>query len=161
MEQARSTLAPLERIISEMIPEIERLKNDKVTHELEFKNASEVAGNLLISQSDLLEAEQSLFGVRELENRQRMAIGAAQQKVDVLGILKTRKLQFTAERVAYAAQVARLKILERAFGKECYEKVPLSSKKKHPHRVSMGVDPVTDFFSFLIVDVPEPKMHSI
>ena len=76
---------------------------------------------LAVGQSqapDLDEAESRLLSLKEQENRLRMEMGAAKQKVDVLASLKARQNEYEAQRAALARQVGQYKQLERAFGKD-------------------------------------------
>jgi exonuclease SbcC len=56
--------------------------------------------------------------LQEQENRLRMEVGAARQKVLVLDDLQLRRKSLEAERADLAGQVAQYKQLERAFGKD-------------------------------------------
>ena len=56
--------------------------------------------------------------MREQENRLRLEVGAAQQKVLVLDDLKTRRKSLQAQKEEYSQQVRQYKQLERAFGKD-------------------------------------------
>jgi exonuclease SbcC len=67
---------------------------------------------------NLDEAERALFELQEQENRLNQEVGAARQKVSVLGDLRTRKADLGAARGTLTVQVARHKTLERAFGKD-------------------------------------------
>jgi exonuclease SbcC len=53
-----------------------------------------------------------------MENRLRLEVGAAQQKVDVLSDLKHRRKSWEAQREERARLVGQYKQLERAFGKD-------------------------------------------
>jgi exonuclease SbcC len=56
--------------------------------------------------------------MKEMENRLRLEVGAALQKVDVLGDLKLRRKSWEAQREERARLVGQFKQLERAFGKD-------------------------------------------
>src|SRR3990170_493926 len=67
---------------------------------------------------DLDAAERDLLNLQEQENRARMEVGAAKQKVLVLEDLKARRKSLEAERAELSHQVAQYKQIERAFGKD-------------------------------------------
>jgi exonuclease SbcC len=67
---------------------------------------------------DLEAAEQELLRLRERENQVRDEVGAARQKVDVLGALRSRKGVLSTRREESRRLIARHKSLERAFGKD-------------------------------------------
>jgi exonuclease SbcC len=67
---------------------------------------------------DVDQAELALLDLQEQENRLRMEVGAARQKVDVLSRLRQRQDEYTAQREDLTRQVGRLKTLERAFSKD-------------------------------------------
>jgi exonuclease SbcC len=63
-------------------------------------------------------AERELFKLREDENRARIELGGAQQRVDILKTLRTRKTDFSGEREELQKRIVQHKTLERAFGKD-------------------------------------------
>ncbi len=68
--------------------------------------------------ANLDEAERALLDLQEQENRLNQEVGAARQKVSVLGELRKRRADYSSEREALALQIGRHKTLERAFGKD-------------------------------------------
>lgn len=81
----------------------------------------EFAASLAAAESqapDLESAERELFSVHEQENCLRLEVGAAQQKVDVLGDLKARSKTLDAQREENAGLVVQYKQLERAFSRD-------------------------------------------
>jgi exonuclease SbcC len=67
---------------------------------------------------DLRQAEREQLAAQEQENRVRLELGAARQKVHVLGDLKSRRKALEAEREDLSRLVGQYKQLERAFGKD-------------------------------------------
>ncbi len=118
LEKARAALVPLDREIADLeAQEAEQLK-EFVHQGQEYEQA---AAALAVGQAqapDLDEAENLLLGLKEQENRLRMEMGAAKQKVDVLVGLKARQSDYEAQREALARQVQQFRQLERAFGKD-------------------------------------------
>ena len=118
LEKARAALVPLEREIADLEAQEAELHKEVARQDQEYEQA---AAALAVGQSqapDLYEAESRLLGLKEQENRLRMEMGAAKQKVDVLTGLKARQSEYEAQRNALAGQVGHYKRLERAFGKD-------------------------------------------
>ncbi len=118
LEKARATQAALGR-------EIETLRSQQVEagRELEIVQQEQTSAVGLLARAesqapDLANAERQLFLLQEQENHLRLEVGAARQKVDVLADLKTRQALIESQREELARQVARLRQLERAFGKD-------------------------------------------
>jgi exonuclease SbcC len=91
--------------------EIEKLEKDYWTAQTNLENAK-------VGAPDLDEAERELFRLREAENKTRSELGGAQQRVDVIGVQRTRKATFEKECEELQKQIARHRTLERAFGKD-------------------------------------------
>jgi exonuclease SbcC len=118
LEKARAALAPLERELDELQREISAQQTE-VAHQREEHDRAAASFTAAAAQApDLHEAERNLFSLREQENRLRLEVGAAQQKVLVLDDLKTRRKSLQAQKEEYSQQVRQYKQLERAFGKD-------------------------------------------
>jgi exonuclease SbcC len=118
LEKARAALAPLEREIIEL--ELQRA-GQKAEVERQRREHDEWAARLAAAQAeapDLDAAERSLYLLQEQENRLRMEVGAARQKVEILKDLKVRRGTLEAQREALARQAGQYRQLERAFGKD-------------------------------------------
>jgi DNA repair protein SbcC/Rad50 len=118
LTQARTARAGLAREISEMEDQITRLeKNLNQAREtlaalaMQIKQKEEKA-------ADPVQLEQKLREARLEENRARQDVGIAQQMVDVLDKLEKRKNELESRSQQYSRQIARLKMLETAFGKD-------------------------------------------
>jgi exonuclease SbcC len=106
------------------VDEIDNLKAQIATMRTEIGEQQaeydQAAVNLADAESrapDLYKAQQELFDLQEKENRLRIEVGAAQQKVLVLDDLKSRRDIITAERETQAQEASKYHQLERAFGK--------------------------------------------
>jgi exonuclease SbcC len=88
------------------------------TQQSEYSQAAEALSSAEAQAPDLRLAEKELMAAKEQENRLRMEVGAAQQKVEVLKDLKARRKALESERVELSAKVGQYKQLERAFGKD-------------------------------------------
>jgi exonuclease SbcC len=118
LERAQGALAPLEREIAQLEVQIEGQRVELARLEQEYAEAAAALAAAQAQAPDLQVAERELLGLREQENRARMEVGAAHQKVLVLDDLKTRLRGFDVERSGLAGQVGQFKQLERAFGKD-------------------------------------------
>lgn len=118
LEKARAALAPLDREIADLGDQI---VNQRVEVERQGEVYAEAAKALQVAQQgapDLLAAERELLDTQESENRVRLEVGAARQKVLVLDDLKARSTDLEAQRDQLAHRAGRYKQLERAFGKD-------------------------------------------
>jgi len=118
LENARAALQPLLKAIRDDQKQLDNLTVELKNARQEFDDASARLAAAQAEAPDLEAAERSLHELLEQENNQRMEVGAAQQKVDVLKDLKTRLHDLTGERERLARLVGQYKQLERAFGKD-------------------------------------------
>ena len=118
LEKARAALAPLESELANLGTQAASLEADTAGQQAEVDEAASVLEAARAQAPDLDSAEIELFTLQERENRLRLEVGAARQKVMVLDDLKTRKDEYTAQREAQAKLVGQYKQLERAFGKD-------------------------------------------
>ncbi len=117
LEGARSALAPITREIESL--ETQLIEQSEAVRTLADEHA-EAAAKLAAAEADLPElntAEEELHNIQEQENRLRMSVGGARQKVAVLETLAERKDGLQEERERLTQRIADLKQLERAFGK--------------------------------------------
>jgi exonuclease SbcC len=118
LERARAALAPLEREIAELKVQIGDQESETAHQRQEHQDAAAALGAAQAQAPDLERAEKMLFDFQERENRLRIEVGAARQKVTVLDDLKARKIDLEAQREVLAHRVGEYKQLERAFGKD-------------------------------------------
>jgi len=118
LEKARAALAPLEREIAEMESQLTQLQNEAASHQEATEQARRALDAAQAEAPDGNAIERELLSLKEMENRLRLEVGAAQQKVDVLGDLKLRRKSWEAQREERAHLVGQYKQLERAFGKD-------------------------------------------
>jgi exonuclease SbcC len=118
LERAQAALEPLEREIADLeaqrtssLQELDRQRVEFETSTIALAVAEEAA-------PDLDTAERELLNLQEQENRLRMEVGAARQKVLVLDDLKSRRKTLEAQREEQARLVGQYRQLERAFGKD-------------------------------------------
>ncbi len=101
-----------------METQLARLQAEAASHQETTENARQALDAALATAPDRNAIERELIALKELENHLRLEVGAAQQKVDVLGDLKTRRKSWEAQREERARLVGQLKQLEKAFGKD-------------------------------------------
>lgn len=118
LEKARATLAPLEREIGDLEKQITSLEKEVSQHEKTYMEAHKSFTSAQEGAPDVRQAERALLYLRENENRLRLEVGAARQKVLVLDDLKLRQTALESEREELAHRVGQYKQLERAFGKD-------------------------------------------
>lgn len=118
LEGAQAALAPLTR-------EIESLEDQLVEQSQALRALTEehdgAAAKLAAAEAvlpDQTAAEEQLHNIQEQENRLRMSVGGARQKVAVLETLQDRKAGLQEERQDLTQHIADLRQLERAFGRE-------------------------------------------
>ena len=118
LEAARAALAPLERELGELESQISSLRMQAEHQQNEYRAAALSWEAARDNTPDLDAAERELLSLQEGENRLRLEVGAAQQKVLVLADLRERRLELKSQRATLAQQVARYRQLDRALGKD-------------------------------------------
>ncbi len=118
LEVAQASLAALERELEDLSRQIADLQTEAVRQEAEYTDALATLAAAEAQLPDLDAAWRELFDLQEQEQRLRMEVGAARQRVLVLDDLKKRKKAYEAQREELARTVTQYKQLERAFGKD-------------------------------------------
>lgn len=118
LEKSQAALEPLEREIASLQSQIENLTHEVVHQQEDYQKAASALQEAEAQAPNVAVAEQELLQLQENENRLRMDVGAAQQKVDVLKGLKTRQKTLDVQREQYAQLVGQYRQLERAFSKD-------------------------------------------
>lgn len=118
LEKARAALKPIKNEIDSLKYEIANRESEIM---IQQKEHDEVVVSLSASKAqapDVDTAMDELLRLQEQENQLMQEVGAARQRVDVLGDLRKRKVDFLTEREELQHKIARHKLLERAFGKD-------------------------------------------
>jgi DNA repair protein SbcC/Rad50 len=118
LKSAREVSKQIEGEIANLKGEIKNRESEMGTLEAEHQTAR---ANLEAAQAgapNLDEAERELFRLREEENKTRAALGGAQQRVDILETLRSRKSGYEKKCEELQKQIGRHRTLERAFGKD-------------------------------------------
>lgn len=118
LEKAKAALSPLEREIEALHLTITQ-KEDHL-HELadELNEAQVKLSQEQASLPDITELEREYYDLQEAVNRLRDGVAQARNEVIVLAKLREKKELQKEEKEAITHQVAQLKTLERAFGKD-------------------------------------------
>lgn len=118
LEKALATQAALLREIEDLQRQQAQVQKEVDRQVEEYNSAAATLATAEAQAPDLAAAERELYALQEQENRLRMEVGAARQKVLVLDDLKVRRHSMEAEQEGISRQVGRFKQLERAFGKD-------------------------------------------
>jgi exonuclease SbcC len=118
LETARAALAPLQREIGGLAAQLAEQAAEVRRQQSAYDELSASYAAAAARLPDVGAAEAELMRLQSQENRRRMDVGAARQKVEVLDRLRTRQKGLQTERADLTRQIDRLKSLERAFGKD-------------------------------------------
>ena len=118
LEVARAALVPLQRELAELQTQVRALAEQYDQQQQEHRSSAAAWQTAQATTPDLEAAEKELLSLQEGENRLRLEVGAAQQKVLVLSDLRERRQELKTQRAALAQQISRFRQLERALGKD-------------------------------------------
>jgi len=118
LKSAKEVSRQIEGEIANLKLEIKNRESEMETLEAEYQIAQASLDAAQSGAPNLDEAERELFHLREEENKTRGALGGAQQRVDILETLRTRKGTYEKKCEDLQKQIGRHRTLERAFGKD-------------------------------------------
>ena len=118
LEKARAALKPIQDEIASLRAEIENRSTQIEERGSEYEAARLSLESARSQAPDMDQAERTLYELQEQENRLNQELGAARQKVDVLGTQRGKRAEYVAQREDLLQRIARHKTLERAFGKD-------------------------------------------
>lgn len=118
LEQARTALKVIKREIKELEKQREQIEKDLSGIRDSITTLEKDVIEKKESTSDIVKLETELHGLQREENHARKKVGAAQQLVSVLDGLRKRKIGIENDMQDISQRIARLKILETAFGKD-------------------------------------------
>lgn len=116
--QAKARLEPLKRETISLQKQITETGEEITRRETELANARQQLEEHSAGLPDLSYLRQDLAALKETESRLISEAGAARQRVQVLDTLRDRQKDLTEKRADLTRQIARYKILEKAFGKD-------------------------------------------
>jgi exonuclease SbcC len=115
LEVARASLSALEREVATLQQEVDRQSSEVARLEDSYRQAAGEFAELQKKAPDIKEAETTLYRIREDENRKRIEVGQAEQKIKVLEEQKVRREQLLLEREYLGRRSGYYKQLELAF----------------------------------------------
>ena len=117
LEKARTAGEGLRREANEYKKQVGLLQGDLNKNSTSVKSLQEQINNRRSAIPDIADLEKELSKIQKEENMLRLRVGGAKQAVDVLKVLSKRKVQIKKEINKKNKQIAQLKMLEVAFGK--------------------------------------------
>jgi exonuclease SbcC len=117
LEQARTAQEGLSREIDEYEKQIGQLQGDSDKNIFLKESLQKQVDDQRSTLPALVDLEKELGDIRKEENKLRLRVGGAKQAVDVLKVLRKRKVKIENEINEDSLQISRLKMLEVAFGK--------------------------------------------
>jgi exonuclease SbcC len=118
LDSALSALKPLEREIKDLTEVLAFDQKDLENHTAEINRSRRALNTAKEKAPDIQNVKKTLLQLKEKENILQREAGAAQQKVAVLEIQKSRKIELEEQRQVISSRVKHYKQLEAAFGKD-------------------------------------------
>lgn len=118
LEKAISALVPLEREISNLEESLKTGQKRLADLEAEHTAAQKKLDEETAGSPDLKELEKEYYDTQEQVNQALRAVGYARNQVDVLDVQRRQLSSRKDEKNAINTQIANLRTLERAFGKD-------------------------------------------
>lgn len=118
LQSARAALNPLENEIRNLQSQIAIREESIARQETELRDAQVAINSAMAELPDVAAAERAFLDLQEQENKLHQEIGAAKQKVAVLGDLRARRMELAPSQQSLALSIGRHKVLESAFGND-------------------------------------------
>ncbi len=118
LRTALAVAGQLDLELSSLNSEIKSQKQALSAQESEYQAACESLEKAESQTPDLQQSELELLELREKENQARDEYGAARQRVEILGTLRSRYRDYEHQRELILKQIVDYRILERAFGRD-------------------------------------------
>lgn len=118
LQIARSSVGQLEQNVLELREILEKQEAELKRAAAERSNAAAELADIEGSLPDIQVTEQSLREMQDAEASLNRQVGAARQNLMVLTDQKDRKISLRKEKEQLNIEIARLKVLERAFSKD-------------------------------------------
>ncbi|MCP5094997.1 MAG: SMC family ATPase [Chloroflexi bacterium] len=117
VQQAEAAIKPLQTAVSDLNQQISDQTQTSADLTSQQEQAEAELAKLKEDGGDLRAVEADVYKLREAQIEANRHVGAAQQRLDVLGDLRARQQRITAERAELTQLVTRLKLLEKACGR--------------------------------------------
>lgn len=118
LEKAKSALVPLEREIKNLEESFQSGQSRLAALETENREGQKKLDEETAGSQNFRELEKEYYDTQEQANQALRAVGYARNQVDVLEVQRKQLASRKDERSAINSQIANLRILERAFGKD-------------------------------------------
>jgi ATPase involved in DNA repair len=118
LQIARSTVGQLEQSVLELRESLEKQEEELQRVGQERSKAAADLAEIENNLPDIQVTDQSFRAIQDAEAALQRQLGAARQDLHVLTELKARKISLREEKEQLNAEIARLKVLERAFSKD-------------------------------------------
>lgn len=118
LQRAEAALEPLSAAIDDLDTQIEAQRAEVASVEESLAEAAAQLAAFEADAGDLEAAEQTVFALREERTHANRHVGAAEQRLSVIDDVRVRSADLKDERVQLTRQIERLKLLERACGRD-------------------------------------------
>ncbi|MCK5920095.1 MAG: SMC family ATPase, partial [Methylococcales bacterium] len=117
LKEAQAAIKPLDDAINDLKRRLEQQKETLEQQQKERQEAETLLATFSINKGELRAVENDVFQLREEEIAANQAVGGAQQRLDVLGDLRTQRKQLNKDKDVILQRIQRLKLLEKACGR--------------------------------------------
>ncbi|HEX6383160.1 MAG TPA: SMC family ATPase [Anaerolineae bacterium] len=118
LKQAEAAVRPLEDALADLDRQISEHEQSVAELAQQHETATADLQQLVAGGGDLRAVEDEVFRLREEVALANRRVGAAQQRLAVLDDLRARHEQLTAKRTELSQRIQRLKLLEKACGRD-------------------------------------------
>ncbi|MBK8987073.1 MAG: SMC family ATPase [Chloroflexi bacterium] len=118
LQQAQAAVKPLESTLADLANQVAQQQQTVTDLTQQRETAVSRLTELQSDSGDLRALEDEVFQLREEEIAANRQVGAAQQRLAVLDDLRARREQLTAVRAEKTLHIQRLKLLEKACGRD-------------------------------------------
>lgn len=118
LQQAEAAVQPLTRTLADLQDQVATQTQTVAELAAQQEIATAQLAELQAHTGNAKTVEDELFRLRESENKQQRAVGAAQQRLAVLDDLRQQHKELQERKTAVSLQIQRLKMLEKAFGRD-------------------------------------------
>ncbi len=118
LKQAEAAVKPLADALADLARQIAEQQTQAADLETQHSSAAAQLAEMTANAQDTRAVERELFRLREEAVAAHQRVGAAQQRLDVLADLRQQQRRLAAERGDLTRRVQRLKMLEKACGRD-------------------------------------------
>lgn len=118
LKQAEAAVKPLDDTLADLAQQVADQEGEVAELAEQHRSAAVQLATLTADSAGLRTIEDGVFGLREAKVEAERRVGAAQQHLAVLGNLRQQKKQLLAERAELTRLIQRLRVLEKACGRD-------------------------------------------